>query len=173
MIRVTWDPNPEKDVHGYLVEVSRKPDGGFRKMAQVQATAAAALTAEDTGLDPGTLRYYRVKALDREGIESLWSEVVEGSSKPAPEAPAGLAVQRGDNRTRVCWAPPPQADVVQYKVWSKRFLGWDLLAATERPEYILAPAEAAKALTIAVTAIDKDQLESEKSAPLKVEPVQQ
>jgi len=28
-------------------------------------------------------------------------------------------------------------------------------------------------LTIAVTAIDKDQLESEKSAPLKVEPVQQ
>ncbi len=172
VIRVTWAPNPEKDVYGYLVEVSRKPDGGFRKMAQVQSAAAAALTAEDTGLDPGTFRYYRVKALDREGIESLWSAVVEGRSKPTPEAPAGLTVQRENNLTRVGWAPPPQTDVVQYKVWSKRLLGWDLLAATERPEYILAPAEAAKALTIAVTAIDKDQLESEKSAPLKVEPIQ-
>lgn len=166
-IKVTWNPNPEEDVNGYLVENSKKPDGGFRQMAQIQI--ATALTAEDSGFEPNTFRYYRVKALDKERIESQWSEVAEGRSKPAPDAPSGLTLQSENNLTQVSWEPPSQTDIARYNVWSKRFLGWDLLATTEQPEYILAPAEEAKALTIAVTAVDKDQLESEKSASLKVE----
>ena len=170
MIRVTWMPNLEEDVDGYVVEGSKKPDGGFRKIAQVQRDAALALTAEDSEFEPNTFRYYRVKALDKEGLESQWSAVAAGRSKPSPEAPSVVAVQRENNLTQVRWVPPPQPDIAQYKVWSKRFLGWDLLAVTEQPEYILEPAEAAKALTIAVTAVDQDQLESEKSTSLKVEP---
>lgn len=170
VIRVSWQPNPEKDVTAYLVEVSKKPDDGFRKLVIVNASNGQALLAEEPELDPAVTRYYRVKALDREGLESEWCQVAEGQSKPLPDPPAGLKAQPEGAMIRITWQPPPQADVVQYKVWSKRFLGWDLVATTERPDYCVGLTGLPKAMTLAVSAVDRDKLESDKSETVKVEP---
>jgi len=166
-VRLTWKPNPEPDVNGYLVEVSKRPDDGFRKLTVVRIGGGAALLADDPDLAPNTIRYYRIQALDREGLVSQWSEVVRGRSKPVPDAPTGLALVPDGNTLRLVWQPPPQEDVTQYKVWVKRMFGWDLIATTLTPEYRLEPADLAKPPTLAVTAVDKDRLESEKSVAVK------
>ena len=170
IVRLTWQPNPEKDVNGYWVETSKKPQDGFRKLAVVHASAGSALTAEELDLSPATLRYYRLKALDKEGLESEWGAVTEGRAKPLPDAPEGLQAQPDGNTIRITWKPPPQSDVTQYKVWSKKFIGWDLVASTEQPEYRVGLTELAKAMTLAVTAVDQDKQESAKSVTVKVEP---
>lgn len=169
-IRLAWQPNPEKDVSGYLVEVSKRADDAFRKLALVTVASGAPLAAEEAELEPAVARYYRVKALDKEGLESEWCPVAEGQSKPLPDKPTELKSQAEGRAVRVTWQAPSQPDVAHYKVWAKKFLGWDLVATTDRPEYSLGPADLAKAITLAVTAVDKDKLESEKSESLKVEP---
>ena len=173
-VRLTWKPNPEADVNGYWVEASKEPDDSFRKLMVVSSGESknATLLAEDPDLAPNVTKYYRVKALDKEGLESVWSEVVQGRSKPVPDAPAGLQAQPdGNNRIRITWQKPVQPDVVQYKVWSKKLLfGWTLLTTTEQTEYLIDRSDVLKAMSVAVTAVDKDKLESEKSVTVKVDP---
>lgn len=170
-VRLTWQKNPEPDVSGYLVEVSRKSADGFRKLAVVHAAAGGPFTAEEAELDPDIDRFYRVKALDREGLESEWSAVAHGRSKPLPGAPAGLQATAEAGAFRLTWQPPPQEDVTHYKVWSKRLLGWDLVGTATAPEYRLERGELAKAVTLAVSAVDKDKQEGERSEPVKVDPL--
>jgi len=166
-VRLTWQPNPEKDVNGYLVGVSKKPDDGFRKLTAVQGIEGVALTAEETELDPGVTHYYRIKALDKEGLEGDWCQTVSGRSKPLPDAPTGLQSTPDGGAFRIVWQPPPQNDIIQYNVWEKKLFGWRLIATTPNPDYRIEPAVDEKTPTIAVTAVDKDKLESHRSEPLK------
>lgn len=166
-VRLTWQPNPEKDVNGYLIGVSKKPDDGFRKLTVVRGSEGVALTADETELDPGVTHYYRIKALDKEGLEGEWSQTVSGRSKPLPDAPTGLQSLPDGAAVRITWQPPPQTDITQYNVWEKKLFGWRLVAATPRPEYRLEPAADEKTPTLAVTAVDQDKLESQRSEPLK------
>jgi len=168
-IRVTWAPNPEKDIGGYLVEVSKKPNGRFRKLAYLSALEGIVLEAMDADQKPGTTRYYRVRATDKDGLESLWSEAVQGTAKPLPDAPSGVSVQRDGATIRIVWTAPPQADVTQYRVWSRKLLGWNLLATIDHPDCAWVVTGLSKTASLAVTAIDKDQLESVKSETVKVE----
>ena len=169
-VRLTWQPNPEKDVSGYWVESSRKATGGFRKLTVAHVSEGATLAAEELELDPSVIKYYRIKALDKEGLESLWSEVIQGRTKPLPEAPSGLQAKTEGGLIRITWQAPSQADVKQYKIWFKKMFGWDLLATTEQPEYRLDLTDMPKAMVLAVTAVDQDKLESARSEPVKVEP---
>jgi len=171
LVRLTWQHNPEKDVNGYWVETSKKAAEGFRKLVVTRVAEGAPLVAEENELEPNVTKHYRIKALDKEGLESEWSEEVVGRSKPLPDAPTGLQAQPAGATVRITWQPSAQRDVTQYKVWSKKFLGWDLVATTEQPEYRVGLTELAKAMTVAVTAVDQDKLESEKSATVKVEPL--
>jgi len=172
-IRLTWASNPEKDIGRYIIEVSKKPDGGFRKLAFLPVFEGVSLEAEDTGLEPGAARYYRVCAMDKDGLESLWSEVAQGTAKPLPDAPSGVSVQREDTAVRIVWKPPSQTDVVQYRIWARKLLGWDLLATVEHPDCAWPVADLTKAVNVAVTAVDKDQLESVKSEAVRVDPLAQ
>lgn len=162
-IRLTWRPNPEPDVDGYRIEVSKKQEGGFKRWMEFRLNEKTELSAEEKELDPSQLRYYRVMALDREGLESLWSEAVEGRAKPLPDPPAGLQSQAEGASRRITWQPPPQTDVVRYVVWEKRFLGWKRLADTDKPEFMLTPPPDQKTPALAVSAVDQDGLESRRS----------
>lgn len=169
MVRLTWKVNPEKDVTGYCVETAKKPTGSFHKLSVAHLSNGGAMNAEETDLDPNVVRYYRVKALDREGLESVWSDVVEGCSKPCPAAPTGLKASSAGGMIQLAWQPSAQADVTQYKVWTKRLMSWTLLATTTGCEYRVSPADVSSSPSFAVTAVDQDKLESEKSEPVKYE----
>ncbi|HRU19524.1 MAG TPA: fibronectin type III domain-containing protein [Kiritimatiellia bacterium] len=162
-IRLTWSPNPEPDVDGYRLEASKKPDGGFRRWMEFRLNEKTDLSAEEKELDPSQVRYYRVMALDREGLESLWSEPIEGRAKPLPDPPFDLQAETEGALRRITWQPPPQPDVVRYVVWEKWFLGWKRLADTDRPEFTLTLPPDQKPPTLAVSAVDQDGLESRRS----------
>ncbi len=171
-IHLAWQSNPEADVNAYLVESSRRPTDGFRRLAIVRAAEGNVQTATELELAPAELRHFRVKALDKEGLESTWSAVASGRAKPLPDAPAELQTQFESGRVRLTWQRPRQADIVSYNVWAKRFLfGWTLIGTCEQAEYIFDRADLAKELTVAVTSIDESKLESEKSAAIKIPPM--
>ncbi|MFO7536349.1 MAG: CsgG/HfaB family protein [Kiritimatiellia bacterium] len=166
-IELTWAANAEPDTAFYVVESSQ--DGKkFRQLARIPAGGNGAVVQfVEEKLANGEARLYRVKMVDADGRESDWSETATGTSKRAPEAPSVLKAV-GDGPT-LMWEPSEAADVKGYTVWQKGFLRWAPLGTVERPEFSLAAALAGKkGLVVAVTAMDADGLESERSLPLEV-----
>lgn len=169
-IRLEWKANPERDIAYYVVECSDSEAGSFRKLVTVQAERDGGLSAREMALNSGVVRYYRVKAMDKEGLESDWSAVGRGCAKPVPDAPLEIKAEPVGTNVRVVWKAPPQPDVRRYKVWRKKFIGWELISATEQTNYLFEFTDLSKQMTIAVSAVDKDELESDKSESLEIKP---
>ena len=169
-IKMNWTPNPEKDISDYVVDCSDGPAGPFKKLVTVQASRENGLSAKEMALASGSVRFYRVKAIAKDGLESDWSVVERGIAKPVPDAPVSLRPEPVGTNVRVVWNAPGQPDVRRYKVWRKKFFGWELISATEQTNYLFEFTELSKPMTIAVSAVDKDELESEKSASIEIKP---
>lgn len=168
-VRLTWQANPEPDVNGYLVEASKNPDSGFHKLTELRLAQGGVLAADELSLDPGEIRYYRIKALDREGLESVWSAVLKGQAKPLPDAPTELQGHADGSALKITWQPPSQTDVISYNVWEAKFLfGWRLLGSTPNPVFRITCEPGEKFPKLSVTAIDKDKLESQHSKTLNL-----
>lgn len=170
-IEVTWRANPELDIETYLVEIANQASGRSKRIEQVPAKAeVASLEFLHEDLADGDERYYRVKAVDATGLESDWSDMVQGQAKPAPETPRNLHAVTGDRSVRLSWDPPPQADIREYRIWTRVLLSWELLDTTEGTEYELPPMEQSKRSTICISSVDHDGLESLRSSVVKTEP---
>lgn len=169
-IKLTWKANPEKDISDYVVEAANAADGSFRKLVTVVASKADGLSATEMALESGVTRFYRVKAMDKDGLESDWSLPVAGSAKPAPGMPVSVMAQPVGTNIRLAWQAPVQPDIRRYKVWRKKFLGWELISTTEQTNYLFEFTELSKPMTVAVSAMDQDELESEKSDSLEIKP---
>ena len=169
-IRLSWNPNPEKDLAGYGVECSDESDGSFRKWVTVTALRDGKPSAKEMALSSGAVRYYRIRAVDREGLESDWSVIGHGRAKPVPDAPVTLTVEQVESNVRVTWKASVQPDVRRYKVWSKKFFGWKLISVLEQTSYLFEFTELSKPMTIAVSAVDRDELESKKSESIEIRP---
>lgn len=170
-ISLTWAPNPEKDISEYLVECSDRPDESFRKLVAVVAAGwPGGLSAKEMALASGMTRYSRIKAIDQDGLESDWSKVVMGRAKPIPDAPSAIRQEAVGANVRLSWQAPAQPDVQRYIVWRKKFFGWEPVATTEQTNYLFEFTELSKSMTVAVSAIDKDGLESVKSERIEIEP---
>lgn len=171
MITLTWQANPEPDINGYRVESSKRADDGFREIIFVPASGGATTTTTEASLAPGEVRYYRVRARDNERLESEWCEPVEGRAKPLPDAPSDLRAEADGQAFMISWQPPPQNDIASYRIWAQKRLmfGWSQIGTAAQNNYRLEIGAEERLPVIAITAIDQDQLESEKSEPLKLE----
>jgi len=169
-ITLNWSPNPEKDIGDYVVECSDSPDGAFRKLVSVQSVREKGLSAKEMALPSGVVRFYRIKAIDKDGLESDWSTVGRGAAKSVPDAPVSLQSEAVGANVRVVWKAPVQPDVRRYKIWRKKLFGWEPVSTTEQTNYLFEFTELSKPMTIAVSAVDKDELESEKSESIEIKP---
>jgi fibronectin type 3 domain-containing protein len=169
---LTWTTNPEVDIESYLVQSAARPDGPFARPHSVDAPPeTATVSFEDTGLRHGETRFYRVKAIDADGLEGDWSEVVQGQAKPMPDRPRNVYAHQDDRSVRLSWDAPPQRDVREYRVWTRVLLSWELLDTTEGTDYAL-PAEAlARRHVLSVSSVDDDGLESRRSDPVRTDAV--
>lgn len=161
-IVVEWRPNSEPDIAQYVVE-SRAADG-TRWRAVGSATEPRKTHG---GLEDGEARVYRVKAVDRDTLESAWSEEARGRARPLPPPPTDLAFEWAADGAKVSWKPPREG-MREYRVYRKGFLASEKILTVEAPAALLSPAQVGKRLSIAVTAVDEEGLESLPSAALDI-----
>ncbi len=168
VIGVVWAAGKEADIAWHVVEFSSAADRGFAEAGRVSIEETRGFKQES--LPPGLARYFRVKAVDVDGLESDWSEPVLGTTKPLPGSPAGLSVEWASDGAFLRWEAPPQADVVRYRIFNKKLFGQEEVGTATEAEYFF-PAEAlAQKKVLVVVAVDEDGLESPPSAALEVVP---
>lgn len=92
-------------VTGYRIETSGSAVSGWR--ALVNDTRSTGTAHSDTGLAPGTTRYYRVAAINRAGT-GAWSNVVAATTQTSvPGMPGNLrATAAGRNQINLSWTAP-------------------------------------------------------------------
>ena len=112
-IDVSWTA-PEGEVTGYEVEWSADGETGWTGVDP--AHGGTGTEYGDTGLDGGTTRHYRVRAVNDAGTGE-WSAVV--SATTVPDAPENVsATASGASRIDVSWTAP-EGEVTGYEVeWS-------------------------------------------------------
>ena len=167
-IEVTWSANKEQDLAEYAVAWSALPDRNFTEAGRVAADAKLSFRQENLG--PSLVRYYRVKAVDLDGLESEWSPPVDGSTKPLPAPPSTLAVEWADDGARLQWRASPQKDIAHYRIVGKKLFGQEELGTATEPEFFFPSETLVQKKTVVVIAVDEDGLESPPSALLEILP---
>jgi fibronectin type 3 domain-containing protein len=113
-VNLNWQPSPNKDIAYYKVYRASSENGYYSYRAKVTNTFFTDNTEED-----GVHYFYKVAAVDKDELESLPSEIAEGSTLPVPGAPklTGVSLQ-GD------------AVVIRWKGTDPRTVGFELLKTT-------------------------------------------
>lgn len=164
-IEITWLDNKDERIAAYEIERANAEDGPFRALATVPANEDNFIWSySDEPLDHGAVHYYRIRAVDRYGIPGDWARTVEGRAKQQPPPPEDLAWRT----SALTWSIDPRTQVETYRVWRKKFFGWEQIGHARIPRYALSFADVGKSATFAVTAVDEDGIESERSDPVTV-----
>jgi uncharacterized protein len=166
VIGLVWKANTEGDIAEYVVETAGQDGGPFAEAARVPSGGKLGFKQE--GLPPALHRFYRVQAVDIDGLRGSWTDAEEGTTKPLPEAPTDLDVEWESDGAWVRWSPPPQDDIVQYRILNRRFMGQDELAISDEVEFFFPMDSLAKKKVMMVIAVDSDGLESPVSGILEV-----
>ncbi len=100
-IRLTWKPSPTKDVVYYKVYRAPFAIGFYSYRAKVEGTSFEDHIGED-----GKEYYYKVTAVDKDGLESEMPEApVVGATLGKPEAPTVTAAKIAFNHAIITWEP--------------------------------------------------------------------
>ncbi len=166
-VPLSWKANPESDIAQYLVfraEGAAAQD--YSQIAKVQGNTQY----QDKELKDGISYRYRIQAEDKDGLISDFSEPVTVSTKARPKSPEGLSGEFRGGKAELSWKAGPEADIAQYNIYEKRFLGREKISSSTQANYGDATIVPGKAKTYIITSVDKDGLESEPSQELVVSP---
>ena len=107
-IELTWTEPADNGSAIIRYELEWSPDGSEGGWSRLTTPAAADKSHNDTGLDPGTERHYRIRAVNGAAPgEGSWSTVRKAVTPPAvPVAPTLRAEANGQNAIDVIWEPP-------------------------------------------------------------------
>ncbi|MDD5557707.1 MAG: CsgG/HfaB family protein [bacterium] len=115
-VPLSWRPNEEGDIASYRVFAAREPGGTFRPVGETAST-----TFTHTGIADATGACYKIRAVDRDGLVSDFSETVSAATRPRPARPSGLEAVSGLPRSvRLSWSPGPERDISRYIVSRRR-----------------------------------------------------
>ena len=126
--RLTW-----KAVSGavsYRIYRSESRGTGYSLLGTTSSTSYV-----NTGAAAGKTYYYRVKAVNRDGMASGYSNIVSGKATlPAPALNIGLSVSSG--KPMLAWDAVPGA--TSYRIYrsTSRDSGYSLLATTTSTSYV-------------------------------------
>ena len=91
-------------ISGY--EVQWSPDGSAGSWSDLHTANSTVTAYDDTGLDPGTQRYYQVRAVNSVGNGS-WSRPANAVTPAAlPDPPTLRAEANGESGISLSWDPP-------------------------------------------------------------------
>ena len=162
-----WTANPEKDLAAYHIFRSAEAKGeSFSSVGK----AAEKTDYTDRDLADGQTYLYRIQAEDRDGLLSDFSGTITVQVKAKPQAPQGLNGAPKGGGAVIQWKSNAEPDIASYNVYEKGFfkpakigqVGKDTSYTDDRP------LKAGKERVYLITAVDKDDLESEFSQELTV-----
>ncbi len=152
--QLTW-----KAVSGavkYEVYRSTRQNSGYSLLGTTSSTSYV-----NTGASTGTTYYYRVKAVNRDGMASAYSNIVSGKAKAAaPAAPSVTAGNSSTGKPRLTWKAVSGA--VSYRIYrsESRGTGYSLLGTTSSTSYVNTGAAAGKTYCYRVKAVNRDGMAS-------------
>ncbi len=108
-ITVSWPARQNPNLAGYLVERAHLFDGPYEAL-QAQALSPQTTEYVDESTHPGTLYYYRVRAVNARGDLGDPSKPASAlaRSKGSPPAVQGFTAALGHTRVRLTWQPIAQ-----------------------------------------------------------------
>lgn len=130
---ISWWPSITSDVVKYRIYRGTSP----LSLSMIGEVSSSELTYSDRGLDPGTTYYYKVNAVDKDGIESDSKEIRPLTTKSLPAPPIGINIkQTDDGSVLISWDKGSQ-DTVFYKVYRRYYLIIEKnIASTKDNQYI-------------------------------------
>jgi len=153
---LSWEKNREPDIREYQVYVKRPDSSEFRLLDSVSGNGFT-----DSGLKDGAGYFYKIRAIDSDGLISDFSGEVGIRTKPLPAKVTGISVIDASLRI-ITWKPNQEKDVKKYNLFRKNFLGiGQKIAETAEPGWQAADTKGT--LELYVTAVDDAGLESEPS----------
>ena len=160
-VSLRWSPNLEKDIARYEIFRGGDPSSVTKK---IQETPGNVQQFSDQGLENGAKYYYRVRAVDQDGLEGQYSDTVMSATKPLPMKPTGIRGGFEGNQIRLSWKPNWEKDIVKYVVGMKGFFTWDRIGESSGTDYVYrGELKKGKTLTFRIIAVDQTGLESEPS----------
>ncbi len=105
-VTVSWPAESKPNLAGYVLERAFLYDGPYETLT-AQALPAGTSQYEDDGVRPGSVYYYRVRAVNSRGDLGGPSAaaVVVAKGSGAPSKVDGLAADAGQTRVRLTWKP--------------------------------------------------------------------
>ena len=146
--RLTW-----KAVSGavsYRIYRSESRGTGYSLLGTTSSTSYV-----NTGAAAGKTYYYRVKAVNRDGVASAYSNIVSAKAKAAvPAAPSVTASNSSTGRPRLTWKAVSGA--VSYRIYrsESRGSGYSLLGTTTSTSYTNTGAAVGKTYYYRVKAVN-------------------
>ena len=121
-IDLTWTVPADNGSAIIRYELEWSPDGDDGTWASLANPSETDTSYSDGGLDPGTERHYRIRAVNGATPgEGSWSTVRSAKTPPAvPGAPFLRAEANGQNAIDLLWEPPSDdggADISEYEVY--------------------------------------------------------
>lgn len=164
-VNLKWNKNEEKDIAEYWIY--RGTEGGLDSSPFTKIKADIN-TFTDTDLKDNMKYSYAVKAVDVDGLESDLSNTVSAVTKPLPRSPTGLKGRAGQGKASLKWETNKEADIKAYNVYKKGWLKSTLLITSKENSCEIKLEDKAKSIRLYVTAVDKDELESEPSEEIEI-----
>jgi hypothetical protein len=170
-VPLSWRASEDPDVTGYRVERSPTLRGPFELLGEIDERHETVYV--DRGLGDLRVFYYRVAAINAAGGAGPAAKPVRAVTKPEPLPPLKLRI--GEQRLGanvLTWEPNVEEDIVEYRLFRTR-------AGNDRPEQVAvvgpdqfaatdSEVSAGEQISYAVTALDRDGLESDPAKSVEV-----
>ena len=163
-VPLAWEANPEKDIVCYHIYRSSDAKGDFSRIAGVKGQT----NHLDKGLKDGSQYHYKLQAEDKDGLLSDFSKVITVQTKPRPGSPEGLSGTFREGKVELTWNPNSEQDIIYYNIYKKAFWGMKKIAKVKEPKFSDVGLKPGKKTTYAVTAADRDGLESKYSKQITI-----
>lgn len=165
VVELSWNANPEEDITHYVLEARAADSGRWREIGRAREPSF-----RHSGLDDGESFFYRIKAVDKDTLESAWCDEVPGRSRPRPPPPTNVTADCTEKGAHIEWSAPEIA-IREYRVYRKGFLfSAEKIATVETSVADIEPATMGKGINVFVTAVDEEGLESAPSAIIELRP---
>jgi fibronectin type 3 domain-containing protein len=163
-IPLFWQPNPEDDIAQYHIFRSSGDENNFSEITSVEGRSSYV----DKQLQDGQEYRYKMTAEDKDSLISDFSDTIIIKTKPKPMVPTGVIAQVEQGKTILTWSQNTESDITSYNVFEKGFLGPRKVDTVKEPHCSRVSPKPGKSKEYAVTAVDKDGLESKPSEPVYV-----